>query len=545
MFVLAITLLLGFFLRVIGLNWDQGSHLHPDERFLTLVAEKIRIPSSLLHYFDSAASPLNPYNNGFSFYVYGDFPILITRFVAEVFHLTTYDTIFLVGRALSVLFETGTIALMYFLSLLLFSNKKAAVFAAAVYSFSVLPIQQAHFFTTDSFLVFFSTAALVFFAKHLKQKTTKSLILSGIFLGLALASKVSLIIATPIFFLLLIFLYRDNMRLLVRSSLLFAILVVASFRIFQPYAFDGLISLSPLFIADINEAHKMITGEINYPPNVQWAGTQVILYPFVQIFLWGFGPVATALSVIGMFLAKHKKNYQNLSLILLISFGLTVFVYQGLQLAKYMRYFYPIYPILAIFAGYTLSKISNKKILITTLVALLIWPLSFLSVYQTSHSRVQASVWIYSNIPSNSIVTSEEWDDSLPLNISPSLTNQNYVTLSLPMFQEDTTEKWATISAQLERTDYIILSSNRVYDAVPHRSNIYPVTNRYYQKLHDESLGFKLIKEFNSYPNLGPIVLNDSGAEESFTVYDHPKILIFKKSNQLSKDAIMKLLYTL
>ena len=48
-----LVLLLGFVLRFWGVNWDQGTHLHPDERFITMVATDLRIPDSLGQYFNS------------------------------------------------------------------------------------------------------------------------------------------------------------------------------------------------------------------------------------------------------------------------------------------------------------------------------------------------------------------------------------------------------------------------------------------------------------------------------------------------------------
>ena len=36
--LLLAALLIGFWLRFSGLNWDGDEHLHPDERFLTMVA---------------------------------------------------------------------------------------------------------------------------------------------------------------------------------------------------------------------------------------------------------------------------------------------------------------------------------------------------------------------------------------------------------------------------------------------------------------------------------------------------------------------------
>ena len=57
-------------LRLYNINWDGGQHLHPDERFLIMVDTGIHWPSNILQYFDSAHSPLNPYNNNFGNFVY-------------------------------------------------------------------------------------------------------------------------------------------------------------------------------------------------------------------------------------------------------------------------------------------------------------------------------------------------------------------------------------------------------------------------------------------------------------------------------------------
>ena len=42
-------------------------------------------------------------------------------------------------------------------------------------------------------------------------------------------------------------------------------------------------------------------------------------------------------------------------------------------------------------------------------------------------------------------------------------------------------------------------------------------------------LGFDLVQSVTSYPNLGPLRFNTQFAEEAFTVYDHPKVMIFQK----------------
>ncbi|MBI2443099.1 MAG: hypothetical protein HYV40_04310 [Candidatus Levybacteria bacterium] len=91
----------------------------------------------------------------------------------------------------------------------------------------------------------------------------------------------------------------------------------------------------------------------------------------------------------------------------------------------------------------------------------------------------------------------------------------------------------------LAQTDYIILSSNRLYTPLQKLTNCdvlpsgrcYPQTAMYYRALFQGLLGFKKVAEFTSFPTIPllNIPIDDQGADESFTVYDHPKVMIFQK----------------
>ena len=64
----------------------------------------------------------------------------------------------------------------------------------------------------------------------------------------------------------------------------------------------------------------------------------------------------------------------------------------------------------------------------------------------------------------------------------------------------------------------------------------YPMTSDYYRALFSGELGFEPVHTAVSYSELAGWVINDDSAEEAFSVYDHPKVLIFKKTAAFSPD---------
>ena len=85
-FALAVIVIFGAVLRFHGLGWDKPAgaetplQMHPDERFLSFVANDTTWPSSVSEYFDTQASPLNPYNApNINAYVYGTFPMFLVK----------------------------------------------------------------------------------------------------------------------------------------------------------------------------------------------------------------------------------------------------------------------------------------------------------------------------------------------------------------------------------------------------------------------------------------------------------------------------------
>lgn len=548
---LVLILLLGMAFRFYGINWDQNQHLHPDERFLTMVTQAISFPSTVLNYFNTGSSTLNPNNVGFPFYVYGTLPIFITKLISLVFHYDTYNGITLMGRFISGMIDSSIIILVYLLGKKIFSSKTIGLFSALFYAVSVLPIQLAHFFAVDTFMVFF--LLLTFYLL-----ISKKIILSAIMFGLAIACKISAILFAPIIFMLFLsfLISTHKLKSLLLSGLLFTIFSILTVRLFQPYAFIGLINPNPKFLSNLQELSSFNDHSGWFPPAVQWLAATPILFPLENLIYWGLGPVLGIFSVISFFytFVAWKKHPLVIYCLIWIS---ALFVYQGFQFAMPMRYFYPLYPFLALCSGFTFSHLWRHLIhrpLMLGLIAILVfyWPLAFVSIYAFPHTRVQANQWIYNHITPGSTLSCEYWDDCLPLQGSGP-----FQTVELRLYDPETESKWVNIFNTLSKIDYLILSSNRLYGSMMTVPNKYPSVTQFYNDLFSGKLGFKPVAQFTSRPTLlfpgirlclDPPLINygkvaqqlevcsqnglnfvDDYADETFTVYDHPKVIIFQK----------------
>lgn len=589
--LLASLLLFAFFVRVYGLNWDQNQHFHPDERFLTMVAVAQKFPTSLEQYFDPSQSELNPANVGFPFYVYGTFPVTFVKYVSTIFGKGDYFNLTLMGRGVSAMFDVGIVFFVYALAALLqkrFNWSRWIKYAAAfLYSVMVLPIQQAHFFTVDTFVTFFMFGALYFAVKYYYSSPLQApkwyppylpvisapMLLCGVFMGLAVASKINAIYIVPLIGVLLLLPFlsifvtsevtkKDKQReFLARilSLLMMTVLAYLVLRFADPYIFatNNFFDLrpNPTLLNNIHQLQGYNNPEAWFPPGVQWITKTKIVFPLQNIFFFGMGPVLFIVSVLGLISLIRRigpigsKNGLEIKLIFL--WAGAFFLYQSIQFSIPMRYFYILYPLLAIGAGYFLVELSSSKGLVvssqgklklirragyfllpTALILILMWPLMFMAIYTRPHSRVIASKWMNQNIPVSSVLAQEHWDDALPVSFEK-YNSQQYQIIQMPVFGPDDEAKWKQIHDDLQRAHYIVFTSNRGYGSIGSVPSRYPKMSKFYTDLFAGKLEFRKIQEFTSYPgiSIGSIAIEipDQWSEEAFTVYDHPKITIFKK----------------
>ncbi len=547
--ILILILVLGSLLRLNGLNWDNGFHLHPDERFLTMVSGVMKFPSNLQIYFDSRRSLLNPVNIGYPFFVYGVFPLIFNKIIAIILGNDNYAMLTIQGRFLSTVFDTLSLFLIYKTMELLEKkyhlSQSIKYWASFFYAVAVLPIQLSHFFTVDMFLNFFMLASFYFSLNYSLSKKNNHLIYASIFFGLAMASKVSAVYILPLnlFFIWLGTGGKIKWSLAI-NFLIFFLVSYLTLRMTDPYIFEtGNIfnpTISKVFFQNLKTLKSFEGKDIWYPPGVQWI-SKSIPFALVNLAFFGVGLPYFVLILAGIVSIVNVKR-STLNAILL--WTLVFFLYQSFQFVKAMRYFIFIYPFLAIIAAVGVDNLVNfiskhnvKRLALNVIIifCVLIWPLAFSSIYFNKNSRVEASEWIYQNLKNNSFILAEYWDDALPLSVEERY-GKNFQIVFLPVFDQDTPQKWQQMEELLKRADYYILSSNRGWGSIPTVPEKYPQMTKFYQDLFEGKLNYKLIKTFTSYPrlclkfNVECLMFNDDWADESFTVYDHPKVLIFQKT---------------
>jgi YYY domain-containing protein len=597
---LGITAALGLAVRLYGLDWDQmlsryawlahlygtgaaqGTNFHPDERQIMYQVVKLSWPTSWAQFFDQAHSPLNPH-----FFAYGSFPLYLLASLGNLLSrvwpaLADFAHLTLSGRVLNALFDTASVLLTAWLALLLTSPRRVgdsgeaddsagpvrpytarswsiALLAAACVAFTPFEVQQAHFYTVDTILVFFVLLTLVACVQLIDTpRPVRWSLIAGLGFGLGLATKTS---ALPLLLPLLVALglrfYRRRDIWELAIPLVYTLCTtLLVFVVAMPYA---LLDFSE-FREQVAYQGDLARGLIDLPYVRQFAGTIPVVYEVQNLVVWGMGLWLGLVALAGLLWVCWRLWRREMALWLVpLSW---VLVYAGINctfFTKYMRYLLPVYPPLVLMgaclliwlasanvAGWSMLhrralKLACSGLIGLVLVGTLFQCLALESVYGQPDTRIQASLWIYQHLKPGTLLTYEQWDDALPVPLagsdpslypqaaSPGAQGQSLVGLNL--YDPDTPEKAQQIASLLMQVGAITMPTDRLDLSIPRLPARYPLTIHYYQLLFSGQLGFHLAAQFEVRPSFLGITLDDSAADESYTVFDHPHARIFVRDS--------------
>ncbi|MBI3195541.1 MAG: glycosyltransferase family 39 protein [Ignavibacteriae bacterium] len=325
-------------------------------------------------------------------------------------YFTDPTSFILVGRLLSVVFDVGTIFLVYIIAKK-YMNEITAFLAAVLLSVNPIHIKQSHVISVDSALTFFSVLSLFFIMKIYTEPKKKWYVLSGVAIGLAAASKYNGAL------LLLVFLIA---HLLKSTSQKNKILFLANYNLITGIVLSGVVFvlLNPFILTHFDEFYYSFSfeqfhvsaGHLGVDPN-----QNTVSYYLLDVIPSSVGlPLALAVlfSIVQIFYMKKKEN------ILLLLFP---FIYLGVLVSWEMRaerYALPVLPFIILFGSSgvieltmlfkerylkKLSPLFFKFIVLPLLGLVFIIPPAIGSMkYQLTHSlpdtRTIAKEWLRQNI---------------------------------------------------------------------------------------------------------------------------------------------------
>ncbi len=574
------------------LNWGAPWYFHPDERNVATAAARIYDQVN-----DGVADAYNPHffaYGGLPIYIIFGITSIVTHFRDQA---DPFVVAILVSRAMSAIWMV-LIPIMTW-KLALYWGKGVAKYSFLLSIFCVGYIQFARFGTFESWLTFNYLLLLHLVIKLYYKWSLRLWFGVCLIAGIGVAIKIpslyllgliGIIWTWKLFKLLRStsywrtkFIVLSNMVMLGISGLL---VVYCVFIISNPYAFserivddlnvnllsfvirtlvksvnfvtqNNLLKLSNLsdlfgseFLHSINIERSIAIGKIDVFYTRHFKDTIGGLYHIEMILPWITSIPMVILSIggiVSLTWSALKKNTPSALLLLWLILQL-IFIFP--LYVKWTRYMIPVLPAIIIAASVAINQIlwfinnlwsdkKVKKILIYGTMFSLGWHLMYTLMFSVTltqeDTRIEAAEWMRRSINKNVNVLSEVYDlGILPFNnVVPSsqITLYNFYDMD-----NSSLENIRLPNEIVDGYDVVVVLSRRIWKNSIDNKEYYPRAANFYSELLNGNLGFIKVQEFSNYPRFGPLIINDEiNAEETFSVFDHPRIQIWVNHDKYDK----------
>lgn len=562
--------------RFINLSWGLPYPFHPDERNMAVALQQLHCSLPAHGETFNLKECFNPH-----FFAYGQFPLYLGFILISIYHALhtplntplfseiTFAEATMILRLISVFASAGTLIMGICVVRLLQKKHEGLSLVAIGFSLIFSPglIQMAHFGTTESLLTFFYTTLiyLTLYVVTFPNFRRKYVYLAAFICGLAIATKISagLFFGLPLMYFVSQIKTEDIKEVFFRV-VLFS--VVAGFIgvMLSPF---NIIDLTD-FLSSLHYESSVALGQVDVFYTKQFAGTVPVLFQFIKIFPFAIGLPVLVGFIGSLFFLPYSKQMNLLRFSFFLYFLPTAYMY-----TKWSRFMSPVFPLMIIMAVLFLLQlyeyISKAKparqltyatIIITVAVLYCIHGVAFLSIYKDEDTRFQTSDWIYRNVISGTNMLGETANVvDLPI-ATPLYPNPHGLYRAVPFnfYDLDSNKDLQYQLADLQTgAEYILVPSRRIFwdytcvsvkngDSLtrsyidgynPNSCSLleesYPQLSRYYNGLFSGSFGFIPEKVISSYPHISilgyTLQFPDEEAEETWTVFDHPVIRIYKR----------------
>ena len=535
--------MLGLAVRLVGfgrgtVEFGAGFYpFHPDEKTLVKAALALEDP------FDP---PLT---------VYGMVPLYVLRAgLGAAAVLGGWDLarpeslqreIYLVARGLAAAVGWAVLPVLWLLGRRFFSEA-GAVLAVFLVALAPIAVQQAHFYTVDSFFLLSCTAALYAVLLAAESERRRLYWAAGALIGVAAGVRLNGLALIPLLFVA--HLWRAEGRSL---QALWARLRRGPVWEGAAAALLVLLALQPFLLADPGRlfSDRTHTGFAYAVEIAQGVAPQVwtlgdrhtVPYWHHWANLWPLGvgwPLTLAFAA-GIVHSLVRPNWART--VLLLWCGVYFFPVGGLYF-KPLRYLLPLLPPLALLSADLVARVWRGRgawvwpgraaaVIVVGYSAL--YGLAFARVYAYEDSRLEAGRWLGENLPPESLVGVERGAFSMrPIladqgrrvqNMDTSLLFKGRGFLSCQVGQ-------SLIHERVAGLDYLVVIPANRADPFRAAADLVPAADSFYRRLFAGELGFERVRRFKREPSLGPLSFAGDSVEPSFVGYDHPAVLVFRRT---------------
>lgn len=345
-------------------------------------------------------------------YVYGTFPVYLYTLMVIVFSKTlgilgvafTKMDVYVFMRVINatISFLMVPIFLLTLKRLGLTKRPLVLIMGAALISLNWKYIVHAHYLNHDIIITLLASAANFFFYlylqnRHLSEKSeedTVNTILFSLFFGLAVSTKITVLITLPIY----IYALYDNKDF--RNLFASIFIIIAAFIITNPFAVVFIGDLTSRWMEMRTKEAGLVLDSADYSP-----------FKYLGSLSWTLTMPVFLLSVYGIVKSfqeqiKSRKQFY-LAMFAQVLFYLAFFSLQNRRVDRWML---PIMPNLLIFALVGMSNIADMtKKSITRLVCIILltgltlyylyFPVLLLKQFQRNTPKSASYIWAKENLP--------------------------------------------------------------------------------------------------------------------------------------------------
>jgi Dolichyl-phosphate-mannose-protein mannosyltransferase len=325
--------------------------------------------------------------------------------------LTDLTPLYVMARVTAGLLGLGGAWVVYFLAKRLY-GVAAGLMAAAFLALAFLPVQYGHLALNDVPTLLPVTCALLGAVLVYERGTWPAYLFAGVSTGFSAGFKYTAVaVAVPIMVAAVLRVGRDRRRLVRELSRLVAAgaMSVVGFAVANPYAF-----LEPhQFLHALRYQQKTSGGvaKLGLDHVSGW-------WYYASSLTWGFGWLPLTLAAVGA-VAALRRDWRKA--LLLLVFAVAFWLFMGAQTRFFARYLLPVYPCLAVLAGYgvvVLAGLARGRRRWVAGVAIAALALAQPLVTVVHNDRVQsrddtralARRWLVANLPAYSTLALDKID---------------------------------------------------------------------------------------------------------------------------------------